>query len=398
MKNKLSIKAVGDIDPGNYSIDGLGICSLTKKHGCNYPFKNLGNLLKDTDLLLGNLEGTLSQKTLTQSLRHCGLPDMAGVLKGIGFDVLSFANNHILDHGVDVFKETIEYCKEAGIKICGLRGKGEYYSEPVILEKNSLTIGILAYNWVGIEDANAENSQYIANINDGVVNYTWNRDKEKDIKSRDNLHEKNKEVISDISKLRSKVDIVILMPHWGYEWSNYPPYGVILEAHAFIDAGVDLIVGSHPHVIQGIEKYGNGHIAYSLGNFLFDFPTDKYVSGMMLEANIVDGMLEDYKPRIIVWNKKYQLKGAKGSVNQRYIDIVERSTQAILSDDIEQKLDDELIYKEYEKNYNYTKFLKILFLFRKLLTHPYLIKPVFKKIQTLIEVIILRIKGKRVRW
>lgn len=398
MKNKLSIKAVGDIATGDYTIHGLGICSITKKHGCDYPFDNLNGILDDADLLIGNLEGPLSDKSFTRNLRACGLPSMANSLKKIGFDVLSVANNHIFDHGVDIFNETIESCKNAGIQICGLRGKGDYYSEPVILEKNSLTIGILAYNWVGIEDASNEIDQYIAAVKDGVINYTWNRDKAKDIASRDSIRDRNKVVINDISKLRKEVDVLILMPHWGYEWSNYPPYGVVLEAHAFVDAGVDFIMGTHPHVVQGIEKYGNGIIAYSLGNFLFDFSTDKYVSGMILEANIVDGMLEDYKPSILVWNKKYQPEGAIGCVNQRYIDIVERSTQAILSDDIEQKLDDELIYKEYEKKYNDLKFLKVLFLFRKLLTHPYLIKPIFKKFLTLIELIILRIKGKRVRW
>lgn len=398
LKNKLTIKAVGDIAAGDYSIHGLGICSLTKKHGCDYPFEKLNGIFSDTDLLLGNLEGPLSNKSLTQDLRLCGQPDMATSLKKIGFDVLSLANNHIFDHGVDVFNETVEYCKEAGIEICGLRGKGDYYCEPVIIEKNSCTIGILAYNWVGLEDADDKIGEYIAAIEDGVINYTWNRNKEKDIESRRVIHTKNKAVLSDIFELRKEVDVLILMPHWGYEWSNYPPYGVVLEAHTFIDAGVDLIMGSHPHVIQGIEEYNNGLIAYSLGNFLFDFSTNKYVSGMLLENELVDGKLRDYKSRIIFWNENYQPEEVFGSRREKYIEIVEQSSKAIKSEDSVEKLDDELIYKEYEKKYNDLKLLKVVFLLKKLPTNPFLIKPILRKSATFVQLLVLRLKGKKIRW
>jgi len=398
VNNDLTIKAVGDIACGDCTIDGLGIGSLTKKYGCDYPFQNLNGILNNADILLGNLEGPLSKKCLTQGLRLCGLPEMAITLKNLGFDVLSVANNHVFDHGVEVFNETIEYCNDAGIEICGLRGKSGYYSEPVIIKKNSLTIGVLAYNWVGLEEVNDEVSQCIATVSDGVLNYTWNRDRVKDIQSRGNLLDKNKEVFNDISKLRPKVDVLVLMPHWGYEWSNYPAYGVVLEAHSFIEAGVDFIIGSHPHVMQGVEKYKNGLIAYSLGNFLFDFSTKKYVSGMILESELISGKLKNYKPRFISWNEDYQPEEAFGSRREKYIELIDRSSRAISSVDSEQKLDDDIIYKEYEKKYNNLKLYNVIFLLKKLPTNPFLIKPIFGKFINLLGLIILHLKGKKVRW
>lgn len=398
MQSKLIIKAVGDIASGDCTIDGLGVCSISKKYGCDYAFEKLNGLLGNADLQLGNLEGPLSGKSKTHDLRLCGLPDMAKSLKKAGFDVLSLANNHAFDHGKEIFQETVKHCEEAGIELCGLRGGLEYYSQPVIINRKDVSIGILAYNWIGLENAESEISNYIATVKDGVVNYTWNRDKENDIESRRMVLEKNKDVFNDIRKLRDKVDILILMPHWGYEWVNHPPYGVITEAHSFIDAGVDFIFGSHPHVIQGFEKYSNGFIAYSLGNFLFDFSTERNVSGMCLENEIVGGRLKEYKSRFITWNKDYQPEEALGRQRERCEAIIERSNKAIVSDDAEQELDDNLVYNDFEKKYNGLKLQKVMYLFKSLPGNPSLIKPIIRKFYTLIELIMLRISGKRVRW
>lgn len=119
---------------------------------------------------------------------------------------------------------------------------------------------------------------------------------------------------------------------------------------------------------------------------------------MVLESEVVDGKLKDYKPRFISWNKNYQPEEVIGNRRKRYIEIVERSTEVVSSEDSEQKLDDDLIYLEYEKKYNNAKLHKVLFLLKKLPTHPYLIKPIFRKIVNLVELIILRLKGRKVRW
>ena len=397
LSNSLTIKAVGDIAAGDYSIDGLGVCSYTKRYGCDYPFKRLSDILSGADLLFGNLEGALSERVLKEDLRLCGLPGIAGTLSKIGFDVLSVANNHTFDHGAEVFAETVNYCREAGIQVCGLRGDSEYFSQPVIINKNSMTIGVLAYNWIGLEKAN-EMEKYIAIVRDGVVNYTWNRNKKADKEAQKQVYDKNRNVISDIRRLRDEVDVLILMPHWGFEWGIYPPYGVTLEARAFIDAGVDLIIGSHPHVIQGIETYKSGLIAYSLGNFLFDAPTDKFNTGMVLDCNIKVGQTPEATYRFVKRSKNFQPVPAYGDDDESSRKMVIESSKAILSVDAEVRLDDDNIYKEYEKQYDYLKRQKIVFLFKAMLRNPKLVIPILGKVKNLVIIILMRLQGKKIRW
>ena len=207
MENRVYIRAVGDICPGDCSIEGFGVLSLTKKYGCEVPFSNLGNIFEDTDILIGNLEGVLSHRCLSENLRLGGLPGMAKTLRSVGFDVISLANNHVFDHGPDVLNETISICKEAGLKICGLRGKSGYYCEPVILKRKSVKIGILAYNWVGLEGLE-DIEDYVSVVHDGIVNYTWNRDRDKDLNFRRIVTKRNKVVLNDIKKLKKEVDFV----------------------------------------------------------------------------------------------------------------------------------------------------------------------------------------------
>jgi len=392
----IRIKGVGDICPGDSSIDGFGVRSLTKKYGCDFPFQKLNGILDGADILVGNLEGVLSERCRDANLRLGGFPEMAEALRNVGFDVVSLANNHVFDHGVEVLDETIFHCREAGLKLCGLRGK-DYYCEPVIIEKQSVKVGLLAYNWVGLENIE-QVGDYIAIVRNGVVNYTWNRDKEKDRKSQKLIKEKNRNVFKDIKKLKDEVDVVVLMPHWGYEWTIYPPYGVILEARAFIDAGVSLIIGSHPHVSQGVEVNNNGLIAYSLGNFLFDTHLKPVSYGMILDCVIKDMTIEDHQYFFTRSDKSCQPKLATEQEQIKNTNTIKMSAKVIMSDYVQERLDDDLVYREYEKQYNHMKFQTVKYLLLGLLKNPSMIKPIYRKVVNLLELILLRLRGEKIRW
>lgn len=394
----INIKAVGDISPGDFSARGLGVYSISKKYGTDYLFENIKSQLKDCDILLGNLEYTLSQHSFVNADRHPGRFEIAKSLRDVGFDVLSIANNHSYDYGSEVFKETVSYCEKAGIKICGLRGKGKYYSQPVILERNSnIKVGILAYNWIGLEN-DSDIGEYIAIVKDSIVNYTWNRNQAKDMEAQAIIHKKNQDVINDIKMLRKEVDILILMPHWGYEWTHYPPYGVVLEARNYMDCGVDLIVGSHPHVPQGVEKYNNGLIIYSLGNFLFDSIIDKFQYGMMVNTKITPSKVVDYEMSFVKRGRHHRPEPATEKDTLENMNFIEQSNNAIASADARHKLDDELIYHEFERKYKNLRYQKIFYLFLNMFKHPFLIKFIFKKIFNLFHLIIMRLSGKKIRW
>lgn len=391
------IKAVGDLCPGDSSVDGFGVGSLTKINGSNYPFRKLNGILDHADILVANLEGLVSSRCHDQKLRFVGMPEIADSIRVAGIDIVTLANNHAFEYGADLLIETINCCKKAGLEICGLRGKGPYYCDPVIVEKKGISIGFLAYNWVGLWDQD-EIDNYLATISDGVVNYTWERNREQDKHARQRIKEKNKFVLHDVKRLKKNVDAVILLPHWGYEWTIYPPYGVVQEARTFIDAGADLIIGSHSHIAQGIEVYKKKVIAYSLGNFLFDPQPEKLFQGMVFEAAIEKDRVHKYDYFAISCDVRCQPERASAAGQEKFRRIIEKSTQAILSDSAEELLDDELIYKQYEKGYNRRKAKKVKYLFLAMLKDPSMIKPVLKKVGSLLELIFMRLKGQRVRW
>lgn len=395
-KTKIRIKAVGDIAPGDYMAPGLGILSITK-YGCDFILKNIMTELGGCDLLLGNLEGPLSHLSTKQDMRMCGLPEMALSLKNAGFDVLSVANNHVLDHGPDVFQETLYHCRRAGLMVCGLRGDGEYYSQPVITEKNGAKIGILAYNWVGSEHVESDGN-HIAQIYDGVVNYSWSRNRDLDVRAREAVAQRNKHVVKDIKALRRHVDVLVIMPHWGYEWVIYPPIGVVLEARSFIDAGADLILGSHPHVHQAVEIYKNKIIAYSLGNFLFDGFSKRYGSGMLINCALSPGGASEYDVLVLDRDDFFRPCPAIAGMAEKHMAMVQKSCAAIADPEVEHLLDDDLIYKEHEKVYNKLKYDKVLFFLKTALRHPSTIGVLGQKVLNFLRIISLRLQGKKVRW
>jgi len=395
---QVRIHAVGDISPGDCIAPGFGVLSIAEKYSCHFLFESIRPALDGSDLLLGNLEGSLSHLCTKKNLRMCGLPGMASALKKAGFDVLSVANNHVLDHGPDVFEETVKHCQDAGLMVCGLRGTAEYYSQPVIIEKNEMKVGILAYNWVGSEYLDVMD-QYIAQIHDGVVNYSWIRDSDRDAMARNTIETKNVHVINDIRELRSHVDIVVIMPHWGYEWILHPPLGVILEARSFIDAGADLILGSHPHVHQGVEIYKNKIIAYSLGNFLFDGLSEGYDSGMLIKCLVSRyGDVSEYELSILDKAGFFQPCLASAKDAAWHNELVLESSMTITDPDAIHLLNDDLIYREQEKVYKKLKYRKILFLLRTATRHPSIMGVIGLKIINLLKVIAQRVRGRKVRW
>lgn len=402
-KHFLNIGAVGDICPGDKSIMGIGVLNKTNKRGVDFPFGKICDRLGRFDLLIGNFEGVLSAEVTgiaPKSLTFCGHPDFGAALNNVGFDVLSLANNHTMEHGVVVLQETIQTLKNAGIQICGLRSQSpEFYSEPVIVSRKGKTIGILGYNWIGTKRfADADN--YISQVHDSIVNYSWHRNSENDNRLRGIAKNRNKNVINDIKVLKQKVDFVILMPHWGYEYVNYPPYGVTLEAKTFIDAGVDLILGSHPHVIHGRERYKNKLIFYSLGNFIFDARQKDLKYSMLLDVSWDLKHQEAYCLDPLYINSDFQPQLANGKQKNHIEKVIEESNKKIAnaSNSEIHELEDDAIYKQYEDYYRKRKIKTIFDHFVAVKEDRRVVLIIFKKICNLVNLIFSRLKGEKLRW
>jgi len=220
----------------------VGDISLQTKNGVS-PFNNVKDIFRGADLLFGNLETVLSINAgkVEKAVVLSSSPENAEYLKEAGFDILNLANNHILDLGIKGFMETLNVLRKNKLSFIGVNDKpGQNF---LVIKKKGIKFGFLGYT-------------------EGVYNLpqkgVWiNKIDLRDIKN-------------DIEQIKPQCDFIIVSLHWGIENVFYPSPKQIEIAHSLIDSGVAVILGHHPHVIQGIEQYRNGLIAYSLGNFQFN--------------------------------------------------------------------------------------------------------------------------------
>jgi gamma-polyglutamate biosynthesis protein CapA len=393
--HSIKIKAVGDICPGDKYIMGLGVLHTTRMYGPDFPFDASRSLLQHGDIVIGNLEGVLSN-TINFSSGHtfCGTSIFADGLTRANFNVINVANNHTQEHGSEIFRETVEILTRTGIKVCGLRGtSGKYYSEPVILFVNGKTIGILGYNWIGV-DYFPDADRYIAQSHDSITNYSWDRVNLTPIESSI----ANQHVINDIMTLRKEVDLLILIPHWGYEFVTVPPYRVTQEARSFIDAGADIILGTHPHVLQGWERYRGGLICYSLGNFIFD----SHNRLLRLSAVFDIDFNVNRDTTLNIWpfyiNRHFQPRPARNKEIVEIDDIIKNSIKSITNSKKEELLDDDMVYHHYERYYRSAKLRLIFHHFMAIRKNPQVIILIIMKGMNFIKLLWARLKGKKSRW
>jgi poly-gamma-glutamate synthesis protein (capsule biosynthesis protein) len=251
----------------------VGDISLATKNGA-YPFGPMSSVLATKDILFGNLETVLTRRgeAAQKSVLLTVPPNAAGHLAHAGFDVVNLANNHILDMGATGFHDTLDTLEKSGIKYIGVARDGHGPSAAVI-ERNGLRIGFLGYCEHGATDRRT-------GITIGGIN--------------------PERVRNNIIDLKSRCDSVVISLHWGMENVHYPAPRQIALARSLVDSGADLILGHHPHVLQGIERYGRGLIAYSLGNFQFgieDFIPDTACAAresVILAANLTCGGIVSY--------------------------------------------------------------------------------------------------------
>lgn len=254
---KLTI--AGDLFPGNlpYNI-GHGIASQFHIHNGNPWQVNFTKIFKDSDISFANLESPLLDENMSPNKKaFAGSEKFARFIKEVGIDIVSIANNHILEQKVDGFDLTIMHLKKNNIYYIGKYDSG--LSNIVQIVKNNIKLCFVAFN--AIHDI--PNPNMYASFNDEVI-------------------------LKTIEKMEMmNPDYKILSFHWGNEYINIPSPDQISMAHKFIDYGADIIIGHHPHVIQPVEKYKHGLIFYSLGNFLFDMTYAFNVRlGMIAEITI----------------------------------------------------------------------------------------------------------------
>ncbi len=213
------------------------------------PLAGFDTLLRTADFRIGNLECPIAVSGTPLENKIYSFradPRVMRVLRG-RFDVLSVANNHSGDQGRNAFMETLTHLDAAGIRTVGGGSNLAAAHAPLMLEKHGLRIALLAYN-------EFKPRRFEAGANwPGIA---WSEDSQ---------------VLADIRAARAAgADLVIPFMHWGWERETAPSARQHQLARLMIDAGADVIVGSHPHVTQGADIYRGKPIIWSLGNFVFD--------------------------------------------------------------------------------------------------------------------------------
>jgi len=253
---------------------------IIKKEGngnFKFPFLKIADEFNNSDIVFGNLEGPISDKGTRVGSIYSFRADPKAIegLNYSGFNVLSLANNHALDYGKEALKDTFSRLKLTGISYVGAGLNENEAFFPVIKEIKDTKIAFLAYTNLG--------SQYWkATPESSGIAWISDMDLER--------------VKTDIQNAKSQADIVIISLHSGEEYSqNITNFQTDFSKMA-IDAGADLIIGHHPHVVQKNELYNGKYIFYSLGNFIFD----QSFSEETMEGEIVKVLIEDNKIKKVI--------------------------------------------------------------------------------------------------
>ncbi|SDX19165.1 CapA family protein [Paenibacillus sp. CF384] len=269
---------------------------LMLKNGYEYPYAKVLNQLKTPDLMAVNLETPVTLRgTPAENKQYVykSSPDALPALKAAGIDVVNLANNHTLDQGEEGLLDTIGHLDEAGIPNMGA-GRDELEAfKPVLLEAKGISVAFLGLTRV-------------------IPVGSW-----KATKDHAGLAETydSTRAVAAIKQAKTQADIVVVMVHWGIEREDLPNNDQKRLAHEYIDAGADLVIGSHPHVLQGFESYKGKWIAYSLGNFIFSGMTpDTTKDTGVLDAacNVKGDCSLKFQPMRAVQSQPAPLAGEEG--------------------------------------------------------------------------------------
>ena len=214
-----------------------------------FPFNNTADYLKSFDLTVGNLEcvvSTLGQPEPGKEFTFEADPKAFARIQAAGFDIMSVANNHSGDYGKAAFMDMLGALPAYGVTPLGGGATLAAAHRPVIRKMRSATVGFLAYCEIGPETFAATTTS---------PGHAW---LEPDL------------VRADVAATRPQVDFLIVFTHWGIEYQPQEDADQQAMARVAIDAGADLVVGAHPHIIQPNDSYKGKPIIYSLGNFVFD--------------------------------------------------------------------------------------------------------------------------------
>jgi poly-gamma-glutamate capsule biosynthesis protein CapA/YwtB (metallophosphatase superfamily) len=257
----ISLAAMGDVTLGHHLeryLDEQAALGVPLPKRLAYPFDKVRPILEMVDVAVVNLECPFTERgeALRKNFTFRARPELVGVLQAAGIHAVTLANNHVMDFGADGLLDTIDTLDEAGIVHFGAGRNLAEARRPAVISRGGVTVGFLGYVFLGSRDIEPEEVRAGADRPGAAGTY-------RDLPGMERM------LAEDLAALRGKVDVPVVYWHWGREGRRrLEPYQVRL-GHLSVDEGARLVLGSHPHVLQGMEWYRNVPIIYSLGNFVF---------------------------------------------------------------------------------------------------------------------------------
>jgi len=272
--NQATIIFTGDI------MLSRGVAKKIKaKQDLTYSFLAVADYLKSADLVFGNLETALlpGRESGLGEMVFRADPKLAKVLYDFNFAVVSLANNHTMNFGRVGLGQTLQNLLAEGVDYAGAGLSALEAYNPVVIHRNGLTFAFLAYT-----DNDVVPFSYFGTATATGVAYMDIAKMQKAIKTA-----------------RERADLVIVSMHAGNEYKSYPNIRQTNFARAAVDAGADLVIGHHPHVVQTAEQYKGKYIFYSLGNFIFDQRTEATKEGLALKVFFTKDGIAKIEPQAI---------------------------------------------------------------------------------------------------
>lgn len=299
----ITVSMVGDCTLGtdvNFDQSTSFDAFYQMKNDPGYFFQNVKDIFTADDLTVANMEGTLTTSNDRQQKTFAfkGNPSYTEILTQGGVEATNLANNHSHDFGDQSYEDTIQYLEAAGITTFG-------YDRTAVMDVKGIKVGLIG----------------IYELKDGLG--------------------RQQQVIDTIQEVKDQgAQVIIVSFHWGTEKSNIPDDIQKTLAHLAVDQGADLVVGHHPHVLQGIEKYQGKNIVYSLGNFCFGGnknPSDKDTMIFQQTFTVENGeLVEDDVTNIIPCSlssessyNNYQPMVLEGSEKERVLQKIEEFSAAL---------------------------------------------------------------------
>jgi poly-gamma-glutamate synthesis protein (capsule biosynthesis protein) len=234
--------------------------AIDEQGNADFLYDDVREIISTADIAVGTLNAALSDYAprtgCINTFVLVGGSNNADAMANAGFDVMSVATNHIKNCGLSTcgdraFWDTMDNLDRVGILPVGAGKNIEDAMQPVVVEKNGIRFGFISLGEIESRAFADENTPGIAPLPEDFA------------EAEDNLR-------SAIAAAKEISDVVIAMPHWGSDYSDTPNYRQLFFDQVAVEAGADLVIGNHPHVIQGMREIDGIPVFYSLGSFVFD--------------------------------------------------------------------------------------------------------------------------------